>query len=99
MPQLVHRYKYRAQMADAARSAPRNIAEGFGRFNNKEFANFSRFAKGSLVEVLNHLIDAHDQQLISDEQFRELEHLTRIALKATVGLIQHLERTKKPPRK
>jgi len=32
--------KYCAQIRDAARSAPRNIAEGFGRFWPREFAQF-----------------------------------------------------------
>ena len=40
---------------DAARSGPRNIAEGFARFKHKEFAQFVRIAKGSEAGVLNHL--------------------------------------------
>jgi four helix bundle protein len=93
------KYKYCEQLADAARSAPSNIAEGFGRFGNKEFARFSRIAKGSLEEVLNHLIDAHDQQLLSSDELALHERRIRKALKATIGLIRHLESTTDPPRR
>ena len=91
------KYRYGDQLSDAARSGPANIAEGFGRRGtregNREFARFVRIAKGSEAEVLNHLIDAHDQELISDAEFRAAEHAARKALKAAVGLIKHLERT------
>jgi four helix bundle protein len=86
------KFKFRDQLEDAARSAPRNIAEGFGRFGNKEFARFARIAKGSELEVLNHLIDAQDQGLITKDEFVEHEACVQRALAAVVGLIRHLER-------
>jgi four helix bundle protein len=98
-PEFSRRYKFSDQLGDAARSGQRNIAEGFGRFGNKEFAQFARIAKASQVETLNHLIDALDQKLLTDEEFQQLEHQARIALKATVGLIRHLETTKGPTAK
>ena len=96
-PAVKRHYRFTDQLADAARSAPSNIAEGFGRFGNKEFARFARIAKASEVEVLNHLIDAHDQRLLTKDEFLLLEHTTRKAMKATVGLIRHLESTPDPP--
>jgi four helix bundle protein len=95
-PEFSRRFKFCEQLGDAARSGQRNIAEGFGRFGNKEFAQFARIAKASQVETLNHLIDAHDQRLITTEEFEQAEHLARSALRATVGLIRHLETTKAP---
>jgi four helix bundle protein len=50
-------FKFRDQLADSARSAPRNIAEGFGRFNPAEIAQFVDYARGSLDETENHLRD------------------------------------------
>jgi four helix bundle protein len=97
-PDVRRRYKYCEQLADCARSAPNNIAEGFGRFGNKEFARFSRIAKGSLNEVLNHMIDAHDLRLISKDELLLHEHRIRKALKATAGLIRHLESSVEPER-
>lgn len=92
-PEFKRHYRYCDQLSDSARSGPANIAEGFGRHGNREFARFVRIAKGSEAEVLNHLIDARDQELISDEEFREAEHDARKAMKAAIGLITHLERT------
>ena len=85
-------------MQDAVRSAPSNIAEGFGKFENKEFARYARIAKASELEVLNHLIDLRDQRFISEDELLVSEHATRKALKALVGLIRHLELTPDPPR-
>ena len=44
-------------MRDAVRSPPRNIAEGFGRYNPAEFAQFLDVAVASLDELDNHLRD------------------------------------------
>jgi four helix bundle protein len=96
-PEFKRRYKFCEQLDDAARSAPRNIAEGFARFKHKEFAQFTRVAKGSEAEVLNHLIDAQDQRLIARDEFLMKEHLVKRALKAANGLIRYLESTPDPP--
>ena len=96
-PEVSRRFKFCDQLSDAARSAPRNIAEGFARFRHKEFAQFVRIAKGSEAEVLNHFIDARDLRLMSDEEFLSAEHLAKRALKAANGLIRFLESTPDPP--
>ena len=96
-PQVKRDFRFVDQLRDAARSAPANIAEGFGRFGNKEFARFARIARGSEQEVLNHLIDARDQRLITDEELKIEEDHVRKALEATAGLIRHLERTATQP--
>ena len=96
-PEFKRLYRYCDQLSDSARSGPANIAEGFGRHGNREFARFVRIAKGSEAEVLNHLIDARDQQLIIDEEFREADHAARKAMKAAIGLIKHLERPRDQP--
>ena len=44
-PEVARRFKFCDQLSDAARSGPRNIAEGFARFKHKEFAQFVRIAK------------------------------------------------------
>ena len=53
---------------------------GFKDF--REIAAWQTRAKGSEAEVLNHLIDARDLCLLSDEEFLRAEHLTKRALKA-----------------
>src|SRR4030095_4888067 len=97
-PHVKRKYRLHDQLYDAVRSGPANIAEGFGKYGNKEFARFVRIAKGSEVEVLNHLIDLRDQRLISEDELLLAEHTAKKAINAAVGLIRHLENTPDPPR-
>ena len=97
LPKFKQDPKLSGQLRDSARSAPANIAEGFGRFGNKEFARFCRISKGSLQESLNHLIDARDQRFITEDQLLIEEHHLRKAINAVTGLIRHLESTDGPP--
>ena len=46
-----------------------NIAEGFGRHSDKEFANFLNIAHGSAYEVQSHLYIAFDLNYINQETF------------------------------
>jgi hypothetical protein len=67
------------------------------KISDKEFAQFGRVAKGSEAEVLNHLIDACDQRLITREELEINEQLAQRAMKAAAGLIRYLESTPDPP--
>jgi four helix bundle protein len=95
-PTVKRDFRYCEQLREAARSAPANIAEGFGRYGNKEFARFVRIARGSETEVLNHFVDARDQQLLTEDELLVEEHYIRGALKAAAGLIRHLESAPDP---
>jgi len=95
-PKIKRDFRLATQLREAARSAPANIAEGFGRFGNKEFARFARIAKGSLHESMNHLIDARDQRFITEDELLIEEHHIKKAINAVTGLIRHLETSKEP---
>jgi four helix bundle protein len=97
-PDVKRDFRFCQQLRDAARSAPANIAEGFGRFGNKEFARFVRIARGSEHEVLNHLIDARDLLWLTESELLMEQHHVRGALSAMAGLIRHLESTPDPAR-
>ena len=56
--QFAKDFGLRSQIQRASVSIMANIAEGFGRHGNPEFARFVEIAKASEAEVLNHLIDA-----------------------------------------
>ena len=58
------------QLQRAAVSVGSNIAEGFARNGNKEFAKFLWIAKGSAAEVQSQLYTALDVGHISSDDFK-----------------------------
>lgn len=65
------------QIQRAAVSVSSNIAEGFSRSGNKEFANFLWIAKGSAAEVQSQLHIAREIGYIGDEVFNEIYECAR----------------------
>jgi four helix bundle protein len=95
-PKMARDFKFIDQITDAAASAPRNIAEGFGRFNRKEFAQYLKIAISSEQEVRNHVIDAFDRGYIdSDERDRGIQ-LSRRAITAAARLRRYLLSDRNP---
>src|ERR1700744_3464654 len=62
------KYRLTDQLIRCSRSVTANIAEGHGRFHYQDNLKFCRNARGSLNEILDHLICACDEQLITGEQ-------------------------------
>ena len=60
------------QLKRASRSVTANIAEGHGRFHYQDNLKFCRNARGSLNEVLDHLICAFDESIITKDQLDNL---------------------------
>ena len=77
-------FRLHNNMRKAARSAPRNIAEGFGRYKHKDFARFVRIAKASEVEMLDHLQEACDCEYLDKAELADLEHMARKADRKSV---------------
>jgi four helix bundle protein len=71
------------QIRRSARSAPRNIAEGFGRFTHREMSQYLKIALGSLAETQDGLLDALDQRYITKGEFDELWALSVSAIRTT----------------
>ena len=62
----VEQYRLVDQLTRAAVSVPSNIAEGFGRTTNKDFAHFLSQARGSLFEVETQLLIAKELGFVED---------------------------------
>jgi four helix bundle protein len=78
------RFGLTSQVRRAAVSVMANIAEGQGRTGSREFLHHLSIADGSLSEVEAHLLFAHRLRFIDA---------------ATLGgLLQHLEKTRRPLR-
>ena len=89
-PALARDLDYCEQAASAAASAPRNIAEGFGRFAPVQFANFLRIAIGSELETRNQILKAWQRGAITDEEHCAGVLLCKRAISAAVGLRRYL---------
>jgi len=79
------------QIRKAAVSITANIAEGYGRYSFQENINFCRIARGSTLEVLDHLYTALDQKYITQEEFSFLYNEGRKVEKAINGYIYFLK--------
>ena len=67
-----------------------NIAEGFGRFGPKDFANFLRIAIASEFETKNHLLKAETSSFITAAERDEGLLLIRRASKAAIELRRYV---------
>ena len=69
-------------MNDSGRSVPRNIAEGYGRNNTKQYYEFLGFSFGSLLELLEDSLslekDIKGGQRITKDNNGALRDLSRI---------------------
>ena len=95
-PTIARDFGFVQQITDAAASAPRNIAEGFGRFNRKEFAQFLKIAIASEQEVRNHYIDAFDRGYVTAGEREEGTRIAARAIGAATRLRQYLLSNRNP---
>lgn len=84
------------QIRRAAVSIMSNIAEGFERGGNKEFAFFLGIAKGSAGEVRSHLYVAADANFIDENQFQTLSQLANETSRLIGGLMKYVGQCKLP---
>ena len=82
------------QLRRAAISSTANIAEGYGRFHYQENIQFCRQSRGSLYEILDHLITSLHQEYISKEVFQELKDEALTSIKLLNGYLRMLQRSK-----
>jgi len=93
------RYRLGDQILRAARSTTANIAEGYGRFHFLDNAKFCSNARGSCWETIDHMITAHDEELIPDELLEQGRSHVATAVALLNGYISYLRKAarSKPP--
>lgn len=84
-------FKFVSQIRDSARGAPRNIAEGYSRFNPTEILQFLSCAQASLDETKNHTMDAQESGYFPDDETEVVLTLIRRTLGAIRNWREYLE--------
>jgi four helix bundle protein len=85
-------FGFRDQIQRAGVSIMNNIAEGFERSTDNDFARFLDIAKGSCGEVRNMYYAAEDLGYISPEMADERRICTRRISAGIAGLTKHLRK-------
>jgi four helix bundle protein len=84
------------QLRRSSSSAPRNIAEGFGRYLPGEFMRYLRIANGELKETFECLRDGVDRGYFTEAEAVRLQRLSMRASKASTALIAYLRHADAP---
>ena len=78
----LEKYRLSDQMIRASRSSTANIAEGYGRFHFQENIQFCRQARGSLYELIDHVIVGEEceymDHALADGHIEEIKTAIRI---------------------
>jgi four helix bundle protein len=93
------RFGLTQQLRNAAISISLNIAEGSGRYHNRDFLRFLQIAIGSLYEVVSGLFIAKNEEYISDKDFKNTYSEAEKIAKMINAFISYLKRSDKKPKK
>lgn len=83
-------FDFRSQIRSAAVSIMNNIAEGFERRTDADFAHFLDIAKGSAGEVRSMLYLAEDRQYIPSDHASRLRESASMLAKGIAQLAKYL---------
>ena len=84
------RFRLTDQIIRSSRKTTANIAEGYGRFRERDNVRFCRIAKGSLYETQDHLITACDDGIITEEVMARHVELVEGAIRTLNAYINYL---------
>jgi four helix bundle protein len=82
------------QIRSASKSITANIAEGYGRYHNLDSLKFYSNARGSLNQVLGHLINARVLTYCEQEYFEKFYTLIHQTEKALNGFMNYVRQQK-----
>jgi four helix bundle protein len=87
-------YDLKSQFRRAALSSMNNIAEGFARFNQKEFIRFLDFSQSSLSEVKSIVYVLEDMDYINTNEIKDLHASIDKTRNFTLALIRYINKRK-----
>ena len=82
----------RDQLCRAAVSSMSNVAEGFAKKSDRDFAHFLDIAKGSITEAQSLLYVALDVGYIEESEFEKLRKRTEETASLISGLTSYLRK-------
>lgn len=88
------KYRLSDQMIRASISSTACIAEGYGRYHYQENIQFCRQSKGSLYELIDHILVAEECEYIDGEQADGLIPDVKTAIRILNGYIKYLKNRK-----
>ena len=88
------KYKLVDQLLRSSRSVTANISEGYGRFHFQENIQFCRHSRGSLMETLDHLICACDENYVNETELEIFRKHFELILRLLNGYISYLKKRK-----
>ena len=91
---IVEKHRLSDQMIRASRSSTANIAEGYGRFHFQENIQFCRQARGSLYELIDHVLVAEECEYIDQSLADDLTEEIKTSIIVLNGYIKYLKSRK-----
>jgi four helix bundle protein len=86
------KFRLSNQLIRSSRSINAQLAEGHGRRTYPDRLRFCIIARGSLSETLNHLIDAHDENYITETVLNEYKAKISEVEKLLNGYIHFIDK-------
>lgn len=87
---LAKDFETRSQFKQAALSAMNNIAEGFGRYHQKDSIRFYDISQSSSLEVLSMLYALVDVKYLPEEKAAGIREIAEETKNLTLGLIRYV---------
>jgi four helix bundle protein len=85
------RFRLADQMIRSSRSSASNIAEGYGRYHYQENIQFCRQSRGSLYELIDHVLVAEECEYLDEQKTADLIDEIKIAIRTLNGYIKYLK--------
>jgi four helix bundle protein len=92
------RFRMADQLIRCSRSAASQIAEGYGRYHYQEYVQYCRQARGSVYELLDHLITCAEEEYVTQSELNEWRTEIDACLVTLNGFINYLLRAKQSSR-